>query len=308
MLNLSKDLATPQGLNKEYKYEAIVVKNDDSQTDNPYTCRIQARIAILFDGIEDDHLPWAIPFFEHADGASSESGKAFVPKVGSKVLLTFQEGRENFPIWSGYTVDKGTSMPEMKHNYPDRVIVQRLKNKAITLYDTKTNELFIRNPGDLKIYIDGNTELTVTGNVREVIQGNKEVFIEGDYTESIKGNVTRINGGTNKESISGEASISVGGDYAESINGNVTRANGGTNKESVGGAASMSVGGNWKHSTGAASSIQVAGTQVNNAAQMNDQVGGPSPDSPDSPESPDSTKTSPDLTQWPGFPGGAKGT
>jgi hypothetical protein len=268
MLNLMKDLATPQGLNKEYRYEAIVVNNNDSKTDAPYTCRIQARIDILFDGIDDAHLPWAIPSFEHPDGASKDSGRAFVPKIGSKVLPVFQEGRETHPMWMGYPVDKTTVMEEMKHNYPNRVVT-KLKNKAITVYDTQTNELFIRNPGDLKIYIQGNTELTVMGNVTEVVKGNKDVFVEGNLNETIKGNHTRTVGGNSTNSVSGNEKVSVGG--------------------------------NAKHSTGGDSSIQVNGTQVNNAGQMNDQVGGPDVDSPDS------VSSSPDLTNWPGFPGGAKG-
>lgn len=269
MLNIARDLNTPQGLNKEFSYEAIVVNNDDSQTDRPFTCRIQARVAIMFDGIPDEHLPWAIPFFEHPDGASAKSGRAFLPKVGTKVLLTFQEGRETHPTWTGYTVDQKTVMEEIKLNYPNRIITQRLQNGAITLYDTKTNELFIRNVGDTKVYIEGSTELTVIGNVTEVIKGNKETFVEGDVTENIGGNFTR----------------NVGGNEAFSVGGN----------------ASKSIGGNWKHSTGGSSSIQVTGTQVNNANQMNDQVGGPEPDSPED------VKNSPDLTKWPGFPGGAKG-
>lgn len=250
ILNLAKDMGAAQGLSKEYKYEAVVVNNDDSKTDIPYTCRIQARIPILFDGIEDDHLPWAIASFNHLDGATKDSGQAFVPKIGSKVFITFQEGRESHPIWSGYTIDKTTVLEEMKHNYPDRIVHYKLKNKAIAVHDTKTNELFIRNPGDLKIYIDGDVEMTVTGNVKEVIKGNKEVFVEGDMIESVKGAMTRIVGGKSDQSIGGDSNINVGG------------------------------------------------RQENNAAMMEDQFAAPNPES---------AKESPDLMQWPGFPGGAKG-
>ena len=76
---------------------------------------------------------------------------------------------------------------------------------------------------------------------------------------------------------------------------------------SSGGAANMVIGGAWKHSTNGDSSIQVSGTQTNNAAQMNDMVGGPDPDSPKEPKAGEAVKESPDLTNWPGFPGGAKG-
>lgn len=269
MLNIARDLNTPQGLNKEYSYEAVVTNNDDSKTDRPHTCRIQARVAVLFDGIPDEHLPWAIPFFEHPDGASSTSGRAFVPKVGTKVLLTFQEGRETHPTWTGYTVDQKTVMEEIKHNYPNRVITQRLQNGAITVYDTQTNELFVRNVGDMKIYIQGNAELTVMGNVTEVVKGNKDTFVEGNLNEVVGGNVTRVCGGNSDTSIGGNGSVAISSEH--------------------------------KHSVGGASSIQVGGRQVNNAGFMADQESGPSPSAPSS------VGESPDLTKWPGFPGGAKG-
>lgn len=269
MLNIARDLSQSQGLNKDYRYEARVVNNDDRDTPYPHTCRIQARIPVLYDGIPDEHLPWAIAYFDHLDGATEKSGTAWVPKVGSKVFLKFQDGRETHPVWSGYTVDTTTVMEEIKLNYPDRIIRHRLANGAITLYDTQTNELFIRNPGDLKVYIDGNVELTVTGDSTEVIKGNRKVSVEGNYELNVGGTVTyRI---------------------------------GGTQTVSVGGTASMKIGGSWMHSTGGSAQIDVSGRQVNNAGFMADQEGGPAP------QAPDSVPESPDLTNWPGFPGGAQG-
>jgi hypothetical protein len=311
LLNISRDMAMPQGLTKEYRYEATVVKNDDSkEKEGKYMCRIKARVPILFDGIEDDHLPWAIPMFDHWDGATKNSGMAYIPKVGSKVLLVFQEGSDDNPMWMGYPVSKKTAMKEMEHNYPDRIIAMRLQNKAITLYDTKTNELFIRNPGDMKVYIEGNTQLTVTGNVTEVIEGNKEVHIKGNLKEIIHGNKEEFIVGNQTEVIRGNKAETIQGNFNGTVKGDVVLTTGGKQEESVGADAKMSVGGNWKHSTGGNSNIEVSGDQINNAGFMRDQEGSPSPDSPAQPQDPANTPETPDLTtekDWPGFPGNAKG-
>lgn len=269
MLNLTRDLANAQGINKDYRYEAVVVNNDDTKTEWPHTCRIQARVPYLFDGVPDEHLPWATACFDHFDGASSKSGSAWVPKIGTKVFLQFQEGKPSLPIWSGFNVDNTTIMAEMKHNYPNRIVKHRLKNGAITLYDTKTNELFVRNPGTMKIYVAGDVELTVMGNSTEVVKGNRTISVEGNYSLDVKGSKTERVGGSSNESVTG--------------------------------AASFATGSSWNHSTAGASSIQVGGRQTNNAAFMADQEGGPSP------AAPEAVAASPDLTNWPGFPGGAKG-
>lgn len=182
MITAQRDMAEAQGLNANRWYEAKVVFNNDPDM----LGRIQARVPVLFDGIEDADLPWAIPDFGHTDGASPTSGVFSVPKIGTKVQLRFQQANPMYPVYTGFHVDKQTRMEEVVHNYPDRAVV-RFQNKAMLVVDTRDNIAYVRNPGTLKIYIDGNVEIEITGNVEELIHGNVTRKILGDLREEVEG-------------------------------------------------------------------------------------------------------------------------
>lgn len=199
-------MAESQGLNANRWYEARVVSNNDPDQ----LGRIQARIPVLFDGIDDADLPWAIPDFAHTDGASSTSGVFSVPKKGTKVQLRFQQANPLYPVYTGFHVDKQTRMDEVLHNYPDRAVI-RFQNKAMMLIDTRSNIAYVRNPGTLKIYIDGNVEVEVTGNVEELIHGN--------VTRKIKGSL--------REEVEGSRHIHTKGSYKDGTEGEVVRYSGG---------------------------------------------------------------------------------
>lgn len=284
MLNITTDMAEKQGLSEKRAYEAHVVDNQDPKG----WCRIRARVPFIFDGISDEHLPWAIAQFEHADGAGPGSGTQYVPKIGTKVILRFQDGDATSPMWEGYPVDKTTILQEMAHNYPDRKVT-RLQNKCLVVIDTKSNEVFIRHPGDTKIYIEGNLELHVHGNVTERIDGNKKSFIEGDSTEVIKGDRKVYVGGSNDVAISGNSTTQTEGNYVQSTTGNSLRTTGGSGSISVGGS----------------DSYQVGGTHTRSAAMIYDN-GGTSAPTPTLGAA--NTPATPDLDKWVGIDGGAPGS
>lgn len=199
MISAQKDMAESQGLNANRWYEARVVFNNDPDK----LGRIQARVPVLFDGIEDADLPWAIPDWAHADGASSTSGVFSVPKVDTKVQLRFQQANPLYPVYTGFHVDKQTQMEEVLHNYPDRAVV-RFQNKAMMVVDTRDNIAYVRNPGTLKIYIDGNVEIEITGNVEELVHGNVTRKIKGDYREEVEGDKHVHTKGDYKDGTDGE--------------------------------------------------------------------------------------------------------
>lgn len=188
MLSITSDMQDRQGLDQNRWYEAKVIENDDRKhPDGMMMGRIQARIKTIFDGIPDKDLPWAIPMYNHPDGAQAIAGVFSVPKKGAKVLLKFQQNNPAFPMYRGFHVDVLTQMEEIKYNYPDRTVV-RLSNKALLIADTKDNRLYLRNPGDTKIYIDGNVAIEINGNVDELIHGNVRRRIKGNLDEQVDGN------------------------------------------------------------------------------------------------------------------------
>jgi len=170
-INATKYLSR-QGIDPKMVYEAKVVNNYDQRK----LCRIQARIDGVFDGIPDADLPWAIPEYQHPDGAYNpsgdnvdRSGMAMVPKKEHKVGIKFPTGDPHRPVWTSYTVDEQTALPENQDvNYPDRAVF-KFANGTYMIIDTRTNEIFLNNPGDI--------DMTVLGDVNQYIVGNQQLTV-----------------------------------------------------------------------------------------------------------------------------------
>lgn len=252
MLNISKDMGQGQGLRENMSYEATVVDNDDSKSDDgKRLCRVKARVAGIFEGISDEDLPWAIPDCHHVDGASSTSGSMDIPKIGTKVLLKFQNGSSEHPMYSGYIVDDLTELFEMKLNYPDRKVLL-YQNSTLLCIDTRTKEIFIRNPGDFNIFIEGNANLKVMGNVVEKVMGNRTSYVEGDLTEIVggnkvsivKGNDTEILIGSKIQQTSGDQTIIALGSINEETGGSTVRTTRGNSEQYTGGNNVQAISGN----------------------------------------------------------------
>ena len=323
MLNALHDMKGSPGLQAIQIYEAEVVDNNDPKK----LCRIRARIPELFEGISDDELPWAIPTFSHVDGATDTSGIQFVPKNKSKVFITFQGGNPLFPIWHNYHVDEKTKLQEMEYNYPDRAVI-RFQNKALLVIDTKDNELMLRNPGTLKIYIEGNVELEIKGNLEEKVHGNVTRKIVGNLNETISGNVVRTVAGSTDETHTGNT--------IEKFTGNLDVTIGGTRTVGISGADSCkaasysatysgayqlqtsSFSASLGDGTVSAGQLTLAGSQTSivgaggltfKGSAINFERGGSVPSvsvSAPTPANP-SAPTEPVLTDWKGVRGGAAG-
>jgi hypothetical protein len=109
-----------------------------------------------------------------------------------------------------------TQMEETKYNYPNRAVI-RFQNKAMIIVDTQDNICYIRNPGNLKIFIDGNVELEINGNVDEQIHGNVRRRIKGNVDERIYGNVIRHIYGNLDEEVDKNRHYHTGGKHTEAV-------------------------------------------------------------------------------------------
>ena len=174
-INATKHLQR-QGLDPKMVYEAEVVENYDQRK----LCRIQARVDGIFDKIPDQDLPWAIPEYQHPDGAYNpggdsleRSGMGMIPKKKHKVGLKFPTGDPHRPIWTTYTVDEQTALPEYQDvNYPDRAVF-KFSNGTYMIIDTRTNEIFLNNPGDIDITILGDVNQHIIGNQQLTVSDSK---------------------------------------------------------------------------------------------------------------------------------------
>lgn len=167
MINITKQLKR-QGLDPRMTYEGIVVDREDPRK----LCRVRVRVKKLFDGLEDKQLPWAIPDFNHIQGANVSgkrvSGISHVPKLGFTVGLKFPLRDIYRPVWTSSPVTESTISPAMAKNYPDRVVLH-MSNGAHIIMDTKTNELYLSIPGDL--------HLTVLGSLNQYVVGNQNLTV-----------------------------------------------------------------------------------------------------------------------------------
>ena len=226
-INLTKAIKK-QGLRPNVDHEGVVVDNEDPKK----LGRIRVRIAKLHEGIKDEHLPWCIGKFAHVDGAKgtnaqSRSGIFFVPKKGSKVLVEFQDGDAHYPVYKGYTIDQDTRLKECNKNYPNRAVV-RFGNGAMIIVDTHSNELFIHNPGDTYLIVQGDLHQQVWGDQQEICHASKNKAIDnyfvGDDDLPIgaceQHQTKSVPFGGEGSANSGNRNIVVGGDFTVTVEGN----------------------------------------------------------------------------------------
>lgn len=265
-----------QGLKPFVSYSATVVDDNDPRK----LGRIKFRIPHYFDGIDDEFLPWAIPNFEHVDGATDISGSFFVPQIGSEVYIQFQpklnSGEALNPVWSGFHVTEQTQLQEMLTNYPRRS-GHRLQNMALIVLDTVDNIAYLRWPGTVKLRIEGNVEIEVMGNVEERVHGNVTREIKGNLTERVLGNKELHVGGTHKEHVVGEHNTQDGNLTVHSDN-NIDM---------------------YASNSGYFEAISHLGLYTNKGDEDYPQMGSPGSVTVDK---------EPDITEWKGIRGGSKGS
>lgn len=220
-----------QGIEADKEYEAVVTENNDPR----YLGRIKARISGIHDGIDDDSLPWCVPRYHHADGASPEAGCFFVPKKKAKVAISFLEADPHRPQWKGYVIDELNVLEESKINYPDRAVL-RFSNGFFIVVDTKTHEFFINNPGDYNMTVLGDCNQTIVGRktvtVTETLDDIPKYLLKANpVLATLKANPTnnipfiglgKSSDGSSHEKIKGDYTMEVFGDRKIIIHGNDT--------------------------------------------------------------------------------------
>lgn len=200
---------------------ATVVDNNDPK----HWGRIRARVDHIFEGIPDEHLPWAIVSLSHPGGGAAAHGHFDVPEVGAKVLVQFQNGSPLHPIYKGYFIDETTKLPEAEVNYPKRTVTL-WPSGSLLIIDKQSNDVFVRNQGDLHLYVTGDAYIKVDGNLLQEVVGNRMTFVGGDDM-TVVGGTHGVYSAEMKLKASGQQAISAGGNQTLYAGGNSTRDAGG---------------------------------------------------------------------------------
>lgn len=162
------------GINKDKLYVGRVVDNNDPR----HLSRVRVYVPLIFEGIEEAHLPWSLPSSNVE--ATPDSGVFDVPKVGSKVSVKFQGGSPDHPIYYPYSGDEQTILEEALVNYPFRKI-RKFGLNTIVILDTRTNEIFINHKGG-----DAHLNFEDSNVILDIKNGNLNTKVDGDIVSKSK--------------------------------------------------------------------------------------------------------------------------
>lgn len=235
-----------------------IVKN----VDDPLKAgRVKIKIYPMFDGVLDDHLPWAIPA-DPSFGGTSNVGGINVPIVESHVFVFFENGDFRFPVYFA-------SAPAIKNDIPDTPKLSREDDGTVAAIDAAKstgvstasggtwdepasayaavypNNRVYRSANGVIIEIDDTTnnvrfhiyhpsgtreEIDNTGNKTEHVAAKKTTVIVGDNNIQVQGNVDLTTGGswgvnvgtTGKIKTAGTCDIEAGGNTTITVTGDAT--------------------------------------------------------------------------------------
>lgn len=188
----------------------VVVDNNDPL--KKQRVRVSVPGKLEYESLEE--LPWLLPKTRSPYGIGDNYGVVHVPRIGSRVYVSFQDADTKFGVYEADAVAHGFApVPELLANYPNRI--GSISPIGDLFYvDLESKDLFIRRLSGTTVLIESNGDVTVA--------------VAGDLTESVKGNVTRIVEGSLHETIKGSVVRQVSGSITETVGGSGNRTYGGS--------------------------------------------------------------------------------
>jgi hypothetical protein len=169
------------------KYRGVVIANDDPQQ----LGRLRLWVPSLFPSADnatpDTDSPlvtdWAWPCLPF--GGKPDQGLFFVPDVGSKVWVEYEEGNLDSPIWVGVfwsAPDGATEIPaeakEMESNQPQRRVLKTPSGHMLEFSDVSGKEsITLRHTAGAMVQLDEHGSVTI---------GNKEgtfLYLNAQHSE-----------------------------------------------------------------------------------------------------------------------------
>ena len=160
-------------------FMGIVVDNEDPE----FLQRVRIRVPVVYDGVKDETLPWALPMYSSIQGNTKTVGAYSVPVIDSLLYVKFQDGDTHFPVYGQIAVTPETVKDESRINYPHRYGMS--DNKGNKLYvDTKEGDMRIDHHSGTSIHIlpDGSVNMKVVGNISWDVDGDITWDVDGNWT------------------------------------------------------------------------------------------------------------------------------
>ena len=149
------DKITSEELQKD-DWIGEVVDNNDPQS--AFRCKI--RVERIYDGLENDDIPWAHPISNNIFGSNGGFGNGSVPKIGTKVRVRFNTGDKYSPEYFSIQNPNEQLQEELSTDYQD---------SHVLLYDQDQELKIIYQPNsgvkihlkDSHITINPDTSITI---------------------------------------------------------------------------------------------------------------------------------------------------
>ena len=190
------------------KYRGVVVDNKDPEQ----LGRLRLMVPSVFGGVTDREATVDDPFVTDwawpcvPCGGKANQGFFFIPDVGAKVWVEFEEGSLDCPIWVGtfWSKPATSEIPEeaqeMAENEPTRRVLRTSSGHVIEFNDTEGEEsVTIRHKDLALINFDAQGSITITNKSGTLIYLNaedKELAIADENGNNIRlgdANVTVTN-------------------------------------------------------------------------------------------------------------------
>lgn len=201
------------------KYFIGIVKfnNDDKQLG-----RIKVSIPELFEGYNDESLPWFAIVRPVFRGASNNVGYFHVPRIGTKVVCVFDKGNINSGLVIGEIVDNNSKMTGIE-SYPNGYgfideggtyfkvvpnISAELHHKGTTVNINSSGAVTINAASNISVTINGNCNMSVSGNVSSNANSwtHTGPVVLNDSLE-VKGGMNVTGGSGNSMTIQGNVNV-----------------------------------------------------------------------------------------------------
>ncbi|WP_312239695.1 type VI secretion system Vgr family protein [Pantoea sp.] len=184
--------------------------------------------------------------------AGSNFGGINIPRIGTEVIVDFENGDPNRPIVTGRVYNAATMPPwalpgnATQSGLISRTIGGAVQNaNALRFEDAPgLEQLWMQAERDMLTEIKNNENHNVGANRNKSIGGDETSDIKGTRTESVAGDESIELQANRSRSVAQNDRLDIGGNQQTSIQGNRQHSVRGDSDSSVGGNASLSVSGN----------------------------------------------------------------
>lgn len=147
-------------------YRGEVLDNADSSK----LGRLKVQIFGVFDDIETEDLPWAVPAYPIFSGSGVGYGHFAVPEIGSFVWCFFEAGDLNTPVYFAEAADGVHGLPtERTTNYPSTKVLKTKNGIVVSINDKSgSQEIKVTHPGGAIIKIDNSGNVIISGTTVQI--------------------------------------------------------------------------------------------------------------------------------------------